>query len=692
MSQIIENFENNLTLLGGMFIKETLSRGVLGTISEIKKSGIKIWVCSGDKISNSHTVGVATGIIDKNNDLYFLQGDGDEIILQSNIEKFLEKDKNDVKNSAYNKNGEYNPLKSFLKIFDNIEKKRKNLNFYINKFDIIVNGKAFDNIIKNEKIMLLFFDKAVLANSITFCEFDPEQKRLLVKNFKNYMKKYKLLNSYTIMGIGDGLNDIPMLSEVDLGVGINNNSNKLTSININTFSDLKCLIMFHGMNNLRRNSGIFELIIVKHFMAGFLFFLLGCHTHFSNTLVFSTVEVIIYIIILSILGPIFKGIFDIKVFYYVNDDEDEENENENENENEIIEFEGNEDDEKMDKIKKQQLYTKIFSNEFKELYKNKQHKMMECGTNYFAYKKYLTLKYFIFLVIKSIIFSVVNFYFTFGTVKYNQTMDLDGNVLDFRKLQLFIWTNLVFIFYFENIVFTDFFTWYKLIEFGIVVLIYLIIIIFNEILNSGQLVIMKSFILFLTFFLIIIFCTLLNYFVYVLINVFDDSILYKLRVMTEETNIFEELKETDLKDKQIIAEQEPESLVLSKDIEEIEINNDVNNGNLNSNNNASARNNDNEYTRSTKFRNGDKLDTEGLSDADYKKNDRVSNDYDKSTNKRGKKDNRNYLYNDNLFISRREMRKQKMDDGENVLKNNAPKRGNTKKNDEKLKQVRETNN
>ena len=29
---------------------------------------------------------------------------------------------------------------------------------------------------------------------------------------------------------------------------------------------------------------------------------------------------------------------------------------------------------------------------------------------------------------------------------------------------------------------------------------------------------------------------------------------------------------------------------------------------------------------------------------------------------------------------------------ENVLKNNAPKRGNTKKNDEKLKQVRETNN
>ena len=162
--------------------------------------------------------------------------------------------------------------------------------------------------------------------------------------------------------------------------------------------------------------------------------------------------------------------------------------------------------------------------------------------------------------------------------------------------------------------------------------------------------------------------------------------------MTEETNIFEELKETDLKDKQIVAEQEPESLVLSKDIEEIEINNDVNNGNFNSNNNASARNNDNEYTRSTKFRNGDKLDTEGLSDADYKKNDRVSNDYDKSTNKRGKKDNRNYLYNDNLFISRREMRKQKMDDGENVLKNNAPKRGNTKKNDEKLKQVRETNN
>ena len=700
INQIIENFESNLTLLGGMFIKERLSKGVLGTLNELKKSGIKIWIASGDKIINSYSVGIATGVTEKSNDLYVLQGKGDEIIIQTNIESFIEKNKikskKAIKNFLYyykdeenEDNEEKNPLKNFIKIFDDIEQKKKTLNFYVNKFDLVVNGKAFDNIIKNEENLILFFDKAILANSITFCEFNPEQKRLLVKNFKNYIKNYKLLNSYTIMGVGDGLNDIPMLNEVDLGVGINNNSNKLTSININTFSDLKCLIMFHGINNLRRNSGIFELIIVKHFMAGFIFFLYGCHTHFSNTFVFSTVEVVIYIFILSILGPIFKGLFDIKVFYYVNDDGDEESESE------YIE---NVDEEKMKQIQKLQFYTKIFSSEFKQLYKNKQRNMMECGTNYFPYKKYLTLKYFIFLIIKSIAFSVINFYFTFGTVKYCQTVDLDGNVIDSRKTQLFMWTNLVFIFYFENIVFTDFFTWYKFIEFGVVVLIYLIVIILNEIMNSGTLIIMRSFVLFLTFLLIIIFCTLVNYFVYVLINVFDDSILYKLRVMEDETNVFEELKEGDTQEKQLVVGQEPESLVLSKDIEEVDIDDEIiNNYNYNYNykiNNVTSVKNSNgrEYTASTRNRINDKQETEGISEIEYKKKVISSYDYNKTTNKVSKKDERRYIYinnNNDLFISKREMTKQKMNDGENVLRT-VNYRDNLKKNEEKLKQVKET--
>lgn len=64
-----------------------------------------------------------------------------------------------------------------------------------------------------------------------------------------------------------------MLRECDISVGINNGINKYTSINVDKFMDLPRLILFHGINNLKRNVGILELIITRHFIFGFIFFI-----------------------------------------------------------------------------------------------------------------------------------------------------------------------------------------------------------------------------------------------------------------------------------------------------------------------------------------------------------------------------------------------------------------------------------
>ena len=177
--------------------------------------------------------------------------------------------------------------------------------------------------------MKSFFDKAILANSLTFCDFNSNDKKLLVRHLKNYIKGIKNINSYTILGVGDGFNDIEMLKEVDIGVGINNGINKHTKINIDNFVDLSRLIMFHGINNLNRNSKIFELLIVRHFMFGFIFFLYGCHCTFSNVHIIPTQDIYLCLFILNLIGPFLKGIFDINVFYFYDKKEKiEKNENE----------------------------------------------------------------------------------------------------------------------------------------------------------------------------------------------------------------------------------------------------------------------------------------------------------------------------------------------------------------------------
>ena len=107
-------------------------------------------------------------------------------------------------------------LKSFNMEFKRMQKDSSLIN-YANKFDIVIDALSFREISKTEKNIKNFFDRAILANSLTFCEFNSNDKRLLVKNFRNYIKGIKGIESFTMMGVGDGFNDIEFLKEVDIG-------------------------------------------------------------------------------------------------------------------------------------------------------------------------------------------------------------------------------------------------------------------------------------------------------------------------------------------------------------------------------------------------------------------------------------------------------------------------------------------
>ena len=317
VNKVIDLLESNLTLLGGSFIEDLLPPKIKDAISNIKNAGIKIWTVTGDKVSSTYNVGIATGIIDSNNDVIVAEINQDALIeketeiqndLLSNLKRRLnenkdEKEKNDLeekeKKELEKMKKIHKQFKDVLKSFEGeFRKMQKNspLFYQANTFDIVIDALSFREISRTPKNLKSFFDKALLANSMTFCEFNSNDKKLLVQHFRNYIKGIKNINSYTILGVGDGFNDIEMLNEVDIGVGINNGINKYTKIYIDNFADLSRLIMFHGINNLKRNTGIVELLIVRHFMFGFIFFLYGCHCLFSNVHIIPTQDIYIWIL------------------------------------------------------------------------------------------------------------------------------------------------------------------------------------------------------------------------------------------------------------------------------------------------------------------------------------------------------------------------------------------------------------
>ena len=190
------------------------------------------------------------------------------------------------------------------------------------------------------------------------------------------------------------------------------------------------------------------------------------------------------------------------------------------------------------------MFKKIFDNSFKYIYLEKNNSMIESGSEHVPYKKYITIKKFIFLVLKSIFFAVINFYATFGSLEAGHNIiDLNGNMIDFRRLQITLWSNYCFIIFFENLIFTYYFTVYKLVELIFFVLIYIIIFILYQKKDTNSSNPFNSLLLVLNFLLIVLVCSFVNFWIYIVNHLFDNGVVYKLRYMKILDKYLDEMKE-----------------------------------------------------------------------------------------------------------------------------------------------------
>ena len=623
VDKVIDSLESNLTLLGGCFIEDVSPKYITHIVTKIKNSGIKLWNFTGEKVPIAYSIGVCTGIINTKNETIIAEVNQEALldmeILKEKNEKELnefdgklkayedkddeesvtedigsddEETKNKKDKKKVQKNIE-NALKAFNNEFIRMQKNAPLID-YTNKFDILIDSLSFREILKSPINIKSFFDKAILANSITFCEFNANDRRMLVKHFKNYIKDIKNITSYTILGIGNGLNDIGMLRECDISVGINNGINKYTSINVDHFKDLYRLILFHGFINLKRNIGIIELIITRHFIFGFIYFIFGWHIKFSHIYIIPTTLIYVSLFALNLFGPFLKGIFDINLFYFYDKTEKIENlnnleiisinqnnkinktkdENEQTDENGNEETDENKDNkvnseyekEKENKLEqdKNRMFKKILDKASKYVYYQKNLSLVESGSEHVPYKKYMTIKKFIVLVVKSIIICLINFYCTYGAVEaghnFLHNFYSKVKIIDFQSLKVYLWTNHTFVIFIENIIFTDFYTIYRILEIILFLILYVIVYLFNSENNikKNKENMYFSFILFLNFLLVVIFCSVINFGIYIIENLFDGTIVYKLRNMKQSKIHLEEMKKlVDYKEEDSIEEEEP---------------------------------------------------------------------------------------------------------------------------------------
>ena len=757
--KVIDSLESDLTLLGGAFIEDFLPDKIEESISNIKNAGIKIWTVTGDKVSSSYNVGLATGIIKKKNEIIIaevnqealLEKQNEEKNYQNNIKKrikeYINKSK-EIKEAEEQKTKKEiqqkielrleSVLRTFNLEFKRMQQKAPLINF-ANKFDIVIDSLSFREICKAEKNIKNFFDRAILANSLTFCEFNSNDKRLLVKNFRNYIKGIKGVQSFTMLGIGDGFNDIEFLKEVDIGVGLNNGINKFTRINLDNFHDVSRLIMFHGIINLKRNTEIIELLIVRHFIFGFIFFLYGLHCYFSNINIIPTGDIYISLFILNLLGPFLKGIFDINVYYFYDKKEKIDKTNIFQTNNELDSEVNSKDSdygkkkkkkpedknneyiqemkEKEEKIKKKML-KRIFDGAIKYIYLDKNNNMIESGSEHIPYKKFISIKKFVLLILKSIFFSIINFYVTYASLDAGHSIiDLKGNMIDFRRLQITLWTNYCFVIFLENEIFTHYYTVFRIVEIIIFVMVYLVIYFMYQKNDTNTSNPFNSFLLFLNFFAIVIICSFVNFWVYIVKNIIDNGIIYKLRYMKVSKRYLEEMKEMVDYKEELEKDLEEEKEEKDED-DEISFNKTKRNKKEDNYNileivHEESDYNENEKNKEKDLRKTNNLDSfnmnylkelSSINNVNNVSNNDISNDNKIVINRKKKGYNdsqKNFsdFYNDQKFIEyfnknliqKKEIRNAQIQDSINLMKEKQAKKRLKGDNDE-LKQVMDKNN
>jgi magnesium-transporting ATPase (P-type) len=183
------------------------------------------------------------------------------------------------------------------------------------KFGLAISGEYFGKIQGYENTNKLlhkqFCDILLRCEIAVFGEMVPNQKQSVIQIIKKFDPEKITL------AIGDGVNDIPMLSEAHVGVAILRSSQynlcKVSDYYIQKFYQLKLLLFFFGRGCYRRNSKVILYMFFKNIFYVMTTFWSGTLNQFSATSLKPLIMENFYGLLLTTFPMIQYGIFD-KIF------------------------------------------------------------------------------------------------------------------------------------------------------------------------------------------------------------------------------------------------------------------------------------------------------------------------------------------------------------------------------------------
>uniref|UniRef100_A0A1S3XEF5 Phospholipid-transporting ATPase n=1 Tax=Nicotiana tabacum TaxID=4097 RepID=A0A1S3XEF5_TOBAC len=285
LERVSDMMERDLILVGATAVEDKLQKGVPQCIDKLAQAGLKIWVLTGDKMETAINIGYACSLL--------RQGMKQLSITTMNAGSVAQDSKQAMK-------------EDILKQITNASQMIKLEKDPHAAFALIIDGKTLAYALEND-MKQHFLNLAVNCASVICCRVSPKQKALVTRLVKEGTGKITL-------AIGDGANDVGMIQEADIGVGISGAEGMqavmASDFAIAQFRYLERLLVVHGHWCYKRIAQMICYFFYKNICFGLTLFYFEAFAGFSGQSVYDDSYMMLFNVILTSLPVIALGVFE----------------------------------------------------------------------------------------------------------------------------------------------------------------------------------------------------------------------------------------------------------------------------------------------------------------------------------------------------------------------------------------------
>ncbi|KAK4043743.1 hypothetical protein C8A01DRAFT_12732 [Parachaetomium inaequale] len=297
LEEVADKIERDLTLLGGTAIEDRLQDGVPDTIGLLGDAGIKLWVLTGDKVETAINIGFSCNLLNNDLDLLRIQVNEDESGLATEEEYLaIAEEQLDSGLAKFGMTGSDEELKKAMKDHEPP----------VPTHALVIDGFtlrwALSDTLKQKFLLLCKQCKSVLC-----CRVSPAQKAAVVAMVKSGLDVMTL-------SIGDGANDVAMIQEADVGVGIAGLEGRQAVMSadyaIGQFRFLQRLVLVHGRWSYRRLAESISNFFYKNMVWTWAIFWFQIFTDFDISYIFEYTYILLFNLIFTSVPVILMGVLD----------------------------------------------------------------------------------------------------------------------------------------------------------------------------------------------------------------------------------------------------------------------------------------------------------------------------------------------------------------------------------------------